>query len=235
MPIGIYIRTEEHKKHISEALRRYGRLHNKPYIHTYKRGNKIYRRVEIHRDGRKIKYSRLIIENKLGRKLKPNEVVHHKNRNTLDDRINNLQVMSLNEHSRLHSAGKNNAMYGKTGELNSRWSRSKVNCLICGKKVYKQAYSMKLYKKHFCSNKCARKYNNKITVQCPLCKKITLKFPSEVKRNRRFCSLLCAYNYKKLNPNLYYTDISNRPRNKYGRLMKYKIAIPRLEANRQLF
>ena len=45
---------------------------------------------------------RRIMENYLGRKLLPNEVVHHKNENKLDNRIKNLQIMSKNEHMKLH-------------------------------------------------------------------------------------------------------------------------------------
>lgn len=191
---------------------------HKPVIKKSKKGNIIYICMEVNIKNKKYKYARLLIENYLNKKLTPNEVVHHINRNTLDNRISNLQIMTKSKHNSLHSSGKNNAMYGKRSP---NWKRIKINCLFCGKEIYKKAYSIKLYKKHFCSNKCARKYNNKTPIKCPVCKKITLKFPSEVKRNRRFCSLSCAYNYKKSNPNLYYTDISNRQRDKFGRLIKY--------------
>ena len=42
-------------------------------------------------------------EKKLGRKLRPNEVIHHKNRNKLDNRIENLAICSnQSEHHMLH-------------------------------------------------------------------------------------------------------------------------------------
>lgn len=48
---------------------------------------------------------RHIMENYLGRKLNRYEVVHHINGNKNDNRIENLQVMTLQEHSSLHRKG----------------------------------------------------------------------------------------------------------------------------------
>ena len=45
---------------------------------------------------------RLIMERYLGRDLTFNEVVHHINRNKLDNRVENLQLMTRSEHTRLH-------------------------------------------------------------------------------------------------------------------------------------
>jgi len=44
----------------------------------------------------------LIMEQHIGRKIKPGEVVHHKNGNKLDNRIENLELMSWSDHSKLH-------------------------------------------------------------------------------------------------------------------------------------
>jgi hypothetical protein len=45
---------------------------------------------------------RLIMEKSIGRYLTEKEIVHHKNENTLDNRIDNLQLMTNSEHSRYH-------------------------------------------------------------------------------------------------------------------------------------
>ena len=55
---------------------------------------------------------RHVAERKLGRKLHPGEVVHHKNRNKLDNRRANLSVpKSQANHNKIHE--KNKKKYGK--------------------------------------------------------------------------------------------------------------------------
>ena len=49
-----------------------------------------------------VKLHRAVMEEKLGRRLTPDEVVHHKDGNKLNNDISNLEVMSRGDHSRLH-------------------------------------------------------------------------------------------------------------------------------------
>ena len=45
---------------------------------------------------------RIIMENHIGRELKDDEVVHHKNRNKLDNRVENLELMLKKDHDAMH-------------------------------------------------------------------------------------------------------------------------------------
>jgi hypothetical protein len=49
-----------------------------------------------------VKRADLVAEIALGRSLLPSEIVHHKNHDKIDDRPENLQVLTKQEHSRLH-------------------------------------------------------------------------------------------------------------------------------------
>lgn len=59
-----------------------------------------YKKISV--NGRKVDEHRYIIEQHIGRKLKRNEVVHHIDGNKLNNDLSNLQLMTLEEHSRLH-------------------------------------------------------------------------------------------------------------------------------------
>ena len=58
--------------------------------------------VIINIEGKQVKAHRYIMEQVLGRKLRRDEVVHHINGNRQDNKVENLQVMTIGEHNKLH-------------------------------------------------------------------------------------------------------------------------------------
>lgn len=66
-----------------------------------------------------IREHRLVAEQSLGRPIRPDEVVHHRDQNTLNNDPANLEVMSPSDHMRLHSTC-------------DAWSRKAERCVVCG-------------------------------------------------------------------------------------------------------
>ena len=99
-----------------------------------------YRKLKVR--GENIDEHRHIMELHLGRKLKRNEAVHHINGNKFDNRIENLEVMSLSEHSRLH-----NQIYPH-----------RLKCAVCNKEF--EVVRHRQHRARVCSEECHRKINS---------------------------------------------------------------------------
>lgn len=92
--------TEEHRRNIAKAKTLHGPGHRKPredgYISVY-----YPEHPSATKDGYVMEH-RLLMEKKIGRLLEKDEVVHHKNHNRKDNRLDNLQLMTFKEHAALH-------------------------------------------------------------------------------------------------------------------------------------
>lgn len=83
---------------------------------------------------------RYIMEQHLGRKLARNEFVHHINGDKRDNRIENLVVMTPQEHGTLH---------------NLKYPKEKI-CSICGKEFIPPIKHRA--RNHICSKECMQKW-----------------------------------------------------------------------------
>ena len=74
-------------------------------------GNRVYIYSLNHPNKRKNGYmlrSRIVMEKHLGRYLNSNEVVHHKDENSMNDKISNLELHTFSSHRKIHFCGANN-------------------------------------------------------------------------------------------------------------------------------
>lgn len=65
---------------------------------------------------------RLVMEKHIGRYLTKTEVIHHKNGDCTDDRLENLEITNASEHAKMHGILK----------LTGRWSLAHTECIECG-------------------------------------------------------------------------------------------------------
>lgn len=105
--------------------------------------NSPYKRTTY--NGKPIDEHRKVMEIYLGRKLESWEIVHHINGNKRDNRIENLQVMTQNEHNKLHK---------------EKLPKAKI-CIECGKEFEPPI-------KHrgrnvLCSKECWIKHQKKVS------------------------------------------------------------------------
>jgi len=97
-----------------------------------------------------ISYPKALIEAHFGRRLSPQGTIDHLNKDPLDNRIENLQVLSRSEHAKLDVR---------------RRAPVEVACVTCGKIL--EATSSQIHNKSLvfsCSKRCSGLYGQKVQV-----------------------------------------------------------------------
>ena len=105
--------------------------------------NNTYKRTTY--KGKPIDEHRKVMEMYLGRKLESWEIVHHINKNKRDNRIENLQLMTQQEHNRLHK---------------EKLPKLKI-CIECGRNFEPPIKHRK--RNNICSKECWVEHQKKIS------------------------------------------------------------------------
>lgn len=112
-----------------------------------------YKSIKV--NGKKIDEHRFIMEQFLGRKLERYEIVHHINGNKNDNRIQNLTIMSLSKHTKLHNTGRKKTEEEKkklSEKLKGRQNPKRTindNTIIEMAKLRKQGLSFRAIDRYF--------------------------------------------------------------------------------------
>lgn len=114
---------------------------------------------------------RVIMENAIGRLLDKDEVVHHKNGDKQDNRVENLELLTNKNHSRLH------AIHDGTLYL-------KLKCPQCFS-VFDRQKRQVAYKRSaltFCSRKCAGEFYTHKTTTHDVNRAVSVNIVSEYRK-----------------------------------------------------
>lgn len=127
-------------KHYTRLIR-----HGDPLFQAEAVTPKAYKTIS--RNGRQIREHRAVMEDHLGRPLLSTEIVHHKNGDKLDNRLENLELTDRAAHMREHRADLTKQSFGTI-----------MSCAKCGTERY---YCPKTVKRLATQYQCRRCYASK--------------------------------------------------------------------------
>ena len=105
---GITFNKVENQKYCSRKCQGMAKR-GKPHPHTGGISKNRQGYVREYINGKYVFQHRLVVERAIGRKLRDDEIIHHKDRDKSNNSLDNLEILSSSEHTKIHESELKNA------------------------------------------------------------------------------------------------------------------------------